>query len=241
MKKKKKKPMIALIKVFLVSILIFCSINVYKSVSHRLNVHRVSNNIVSATNENNLNKENSKNTVSTEDREGTNNNYDEYIKTEGSINDNTLSYLKNKLALVPNNILDAFFNQGGTILLTDKNIAKTYYNDYNIGKIIGLHDANKNVVYVSNTKYAIDFALIHEFGHVLDSLTNWNSMKDEFKDIYNTEKDTLEVYSIDGHYKTNEREFFAEIFQESIINSDSCKKTAPRAFEFVTNKINELK
>ena len=93
---------------------------------------------------------------------------------------------------------------------------------------------------MSNSEYAIDYALVHEFGHVLDSLTGWDSMKADFKNIFNKEKDTLDVYSIDEHYKSNEREFFAEVFQEYIINPDSCESSAPEAFQFIKNKINEI-
>lgn len=183
----------------------------------------------------------SDNIDSEEDVEVLNDVYDEYIKVEGSVKDSLVDYLKSRLNLIPKNILSAYFNQGGTILLTDKNIAKTYYGDSSLGRIIGLHDANKNIVYMSNSEYAIDNALIHEFGHVLDSLTGWGSMEEEFKAIYTTEKDTFEVYSKDGHYKTNEREFFAEVFQESILNPKTCEASAKGAFDFVGDKIKSLK
>lgn len=162
------------------------------------------------------------------------------IETEGNIDEELISYLDTKLQLLPQSLLEGYFNNDGKILITDKNISKTYYKEYNFGNIIGLHDARKNIIYMSNSKYAVDNALIHEFGHVLDSLCKWDSMNNEFTEIYNTEKDTFKVKSVDGHYKTNQREFFAEVFQEYILRSDICKSSAPRASEFIKNKIESL-
>lgn len=167
--------------------------------------------------------------------------YSDYIKTEGNISDDLIYYLDLKLRLIPQDLLLAYFNQGGSILLTDKDISKEYYSDYNFGNIIGLHDARKNIIFMSNSKYAIDNALIHEFGHVLDSLSGWDSMNEYFLNVFNKEKDSFVVESLDGHYKSNEREFFAEVFQESILNPDSCISSAPKAFDFVNSKIKCLK
>lgn len=167
--------------------------------------------------------------------------YLDYIKTEGNISDDLIYYLDLKLRLIPQDLLLAYFNQGGSILLTDKDISKEYYSDYNFGNIIGLHDARKNIIFMSNSEYAIDNALIHEFGHVLDSLSKWDSMNEYFLKVFQKEKDSFEVESLDNHYKSNEREFFAEVFQESILNPDTCKTSAPQAFDFVHSKINCLK
>lgn len=167
--------------------------------------------------------------------------YLDYIKTEGNISDDLINYLDLKLQLIPQDLLLAYFNQGGSILLTDKDISKEYYSDYNFGNIIGLHDARKNIIFMSNSKYAIDNALIHEFGHVLDSLSKWDSMNQYFVKVFQEEKDSFEVKSLDDHYKSNEREFFAEVFQESILSPDTCKSSAPKAFDFVNLKIKDLK
>lgn len=167
--------------------------------------------------------------------------YSAYIKTEGNISDDLIGYLDTRLQLIPKKLLSAYFDKGGLILLTDKDISSEYYPDYNFGNIIGLHDATKNIIFMSNSKYAIDNALIHEFGHVLDSLFGWDSMNEYFLKVFEEEKDSFEVESLDGHYKSNEREFFAEIFQESILNPDTCKLSAPKAFSFVNSKIKDLK
>ena len=244
MKKTIKQRIIFVIKSLLILVIIFAGYNIGERAlfkmrisGHNQVVNRDEDSSLDATIESTNSYEN---IVSTENIEFLNAKYDEFIKVEGSVDDNIVIYLKKKLNLIPDNILSSYFDKGGTILLTSKNISETYYSKYDFGEIVGLHDANKNVVYMSNSEYAIDYALVHEFGHVLDSLTGWDSMKADFKNIFNKEKDTLDVYSIDEHYKSNEREFFAEVFQEYIINPDSCESSAPEAFQFIKNKINEI-
>lgn len=166
--------------------------------------------------------------------------YKEYIATEGAIDDSTVEYLNSKLKLIPEKLVLKYFEQNGKILLTDKDISNTYYKEYNFGNVIGIHDAKKNIVYISNSEHAIDNALIHEFGHVLDSLTSWESMSTTFINIFNSEKDTLDVYSVDNHYKKNEREFFAEAFQQYILDSEGCKSSAPLSYDFIEKQIDSL-
>lgn len=214
---------------FFIALLILSSTSIYKSLAHKHNVNKA---ISNAT----VNK-----LASNEDIEILEEDYRQYIKTEGNISNELISYLNTKLNLIPKSILSKYFGNNGIILLTDKDIAKTYYSNPNIGRIVGLHNARKNIVYISNSKYAINYALIHEFGHVLDSLTEWKSMQEEFNNIYIKEKETLEVHSVDGHYKTNQREFFAEVFQQYVIANESCKNTAPKAYNFIHQMIEEVK
>lgn len=230
-----KNKVISITRFLLIFGIVFCSMNITKQVAFRYNVKKNNNLAVKKIKNNNGNT-----LISAENIELDNTIYDNYIEIDGNVNDEILNYLKNKLILIPNSILSSYFNSGGKIIITDKNISKTYYSEYNLGKIVGLHDNKKNIVYISNSEYAIDYSLVHEFGHVLDSATNWSSMNDDFKNIFSKEKETLDVYSVDNHYKTNEREFFAEVFQEYIINPEKCKQTAPKAFEFIKSKIDEL-
>lgn len=224
--KNDKKRISIVLGLILISALIFLSFNL-----HKTNLDVTAKNISNNTNILSMNSESEEIPML----------YSKYIKTEGSIDDELISYLDLKLQCIPENILSLYFNQGGSILLTDKDISKTYYSDYDFGNIIGLHDARKNIVFISNSKYAIDNALIHEFGHVLDSISGWDSMNEYFLNVFNQEKDSFKVKSVDNHYKLNEREFFAEVFQEYILNPDTCKSSAPKAFEFVDKKIKNLK
>lgn len=236
-----KKYKLIFINSVLILIIACASFNIYKSKSNSLNYSDFQN----------VSKEYDTNNTTTElinpETDNTNTtekeilvDYSKYIDTEGNIDDKIISYLESRLHYIPNTITNNYFDNGGRILITDKNISKTYYKEYNFGNIIGLHDARKNIIYMSNSQYAIDNALIHEFGHVLDYICEWDSMNESFSQIFKKEKDTFQVQSVDGHYKTNEREFFAEVFQEYILHPDTCKSSAPNAFDFVHNKINSL-
>lgn len=239
-KKNSKKRYLIILDSLLIALLVFASFNIYKykfNIIEGVSFNNISN-IDTSSNQNKLDNKGSLSTSSESDEVPIL--YSDYINTEGNVSDDLVSYLDLKLQCIPENLLLDYFNQGGTILITDKDISKTYYSDYDFGNIIGLHDARKNIVFISNSKYAIDNALIHEFGHVLDSLSNWDSMNKHFLNIFNEEKDSFKVKSVDNHYKLNEREFFAEVFQEYILNPDICKSSAPKAFEFINEKIKNL-
>lgn len=240
-KKNSKKRCLIILNSLLIALLVIASFDIYKPKSDIIDEVNSSsiNNINTTNNQNTLDNEGSLDTSSVSDEVAIL--YSDYIKTEGNIDNDLISYLDLKLQCIPEKLLSSYFNQGGTILLTDKDISKTYYSDYNFGNTIGIHDARKNIIFISNSKYAIDNALIHEFGHVLDSLSNWDSMEKYFLNVFEKEKDSFKVKSVDNHYKLNEREFFAEVFQEYILNPDTCESSAPQAFEFVNKKIKSLK
>lgn len=234
-----KKIKLLVVNCVLILIICICSISIFKELSFKTKISNKVSNVLNV--ESSVDVNNKTEATIKDDKVVDEVSYRGYIKTEGNIDDSLVLYLDNLLKVVPKDILDAYFSKGGIILLTDKNIAQTYYGDTSLGRILGLHDANNNIVYISNSEHAINYALIHEFGHVLDSLTNWGSMGEDFEAIYEAEKDTFIVDSKDGHYKLNTREFFAEVFQEYILNPKTCEASAKGAFDFVGDKIKSLK
>lgn len=234
-----KKIKLLVVNCVLILIICICSISIFKELSFKTKISNKVSNVLNV--ESSVDVNNKTEATIKDDKVVDEVSYRGYIKTEGNIDDSLVLYLDNLLKVVPKDILDAYFSKGGIILLTDKNIAQTYYGDTSLGRILGLHDANNNIVYISNSENAINYALIHEFGHVLDSLTNWGSMGEDFEAIYEAEKDTFIVDSKDGHYKLNTREFFAEVFQEYILNPKTCEASAKGAFDFVGDKIKSLK
>lgn len=239
MSKNFKKIKLLVVNCVLILIICICSISIFKELSFKTKISNKVSNVLNV--ESSVDVNNKTEATIKDDKVVDEVSYRGYIKTEGNIDDSLVLYLDNLLKVVPKDILDAYFSKGGIILLTDKNIAQTYYGDTSLGRILGLHDANNNIVYISNSEHAINYALIHEFGHVLDSLTNWGSMGEDFEAIYEAEKDTFIVDSKDGHYKLNTREFFAEVFQEYILNPKTCEASAKGAFDFVGDKIKSLK
>mgnify|MGYP002868186309 CR=1 FL=1 len=78
-------------------------------------------------------------------------------------------------------------------------------------------------------------------GHIIDYLSNWASETDEFRTIYEEEKGTfVEVGREDNNSISSTTEFFAEVLNQAILYPDSCKKSAPKSYEYVLNIINNL-
>lgn len=148
--------------------------------------------------------------------------------------------LNNQLKLIPKKILNEFYNSNFDIVLTNKSISKNYYHGSIKGSIAGLFSCPDNKIYIETRKNAINKATLHEFGHFLDYLYDSISFSDEFIKIYEEEKNLLNVYSVDGHYKSNNQEFFGEVFKEVIKNPSKTKKEVPKSYNFIMNCINNL-
>ncbi|RAP17752.1 hypothetical protein C2W64_04554 [Brevibacillus laterosporus] len=87
--------------------------------------------------------------------------------------------------------------------------------------------------------------LIHEMGHVVDVvLLNDTSKSARFHAIYEEEKNNITgLVTYKDYAKSNAQEFFAEIFKAmystDFKQQDAVKKEAPKAVEYIKNKINE--
>ncbi|EOU1990355.1 hypothetical protein [Clostridium perfringens] len=161
-----------------------------------------------------------------------------YVYLEGEGATEELANLTNTyLSYVPKNVMNNFVANGWKVVLTDKNIAETYYHDKSLGKIVGLTMSEAKTIYILASKNAIKSSTLHEMGHFVDIQMDVPSNSEEFLEDFNNEKDTFEVYSFDGHYKRNHFEFFAEVFQESILNPNRCKKSANKTYDFVKNQV----
>lgn len=147
------------------------------------------------------------------------------------------NYANTILKLVPSNVRSSFKKDGYKVLVTSKDIARTYFKTNKYGHIIGLTTSYDKAIYISAKRNDIYNSLLHEFGHYVDYRNMKSSNSPEFIDIYNKEKNKFAVESKDGHYKSNQQEFFAEVFQETILHPERCKKTAPRAYKFVKKMV----
>lgn len=172
------------------------------------------------------------------------NKYDEYIKVEGkNIDDKLIETLKINISIVPHSITDKFFKENnGKIILTSKNIKDEYYKQDINSELTGLYNSKNKIIYIASNRYAINDATIHEFGHVLDSLTGWTSIenKDIVANIYNEEIDTFETHSTDEYYKSNEREFLAQAFLEYILNKERLEENSPKTYKYIEDLIKSL-
>lgn len=109
---------------------------------------------------------------------------------------------------------------------------------------------------VSSTKVIkLDFecvthVLYHEIGHAIDFYLNNISKTDEFKNIYNIEKNmmysnlsTRQSYIMSNHKKhilSSSIEFFAECFSRYFNDTKSFYEECPSAYNYINDLINEL-
>lgn len=155
------------------------------------------------------------------------------VLLEGNISASVLSQFDKKLSALPPSILNSVFGRNFKIVITTKNIATNYYDSNYKGSMIGLFCSNGHI-YISATSEGANRALYHEIGHFIDYNKGWLTRKDNaFKDIYYSEKNSLIVSSSSKHHKSNAQEFFAEVFQQMMINPSRCQQSAPRAYEYI--------
>ena len=163
------------------------------------------------------------------------------IDTEGNVDDKFKALLNEKMKLIPSNLLNSFYSKGYRIVLSSSHSVGNHCMPPMSGSVAGVYNSNDKALYISARESAINSATIHEFGHFIDiNLLGYVSSSDEFKQIYNEEKDKFQVESFDGWYKTSSTEYFAEVFSESILNPTRCKNSAPKSYAFVQNKINSI-
>lgn len=196
-----------------------------------------------SSNKNKSEKDTDKDKVLTEKKvKPTTIDYSKNITREGTISNSLIESLNAELNKVPTAIVDKYISIGGKIILTTEDIATKYYGSNKLGNIAGLHNGLTNELHIEDRESAIDRALIHEFGHVLDSLTGWSGVYGEdFKELYYEEKDNLIIDENSNHHKRNAQEFFAEVFRQSLINPERTRKCVPKTFNFINSKIKEVK
>lgn len=183
------------------------------------------------------NEQQTQNTVQTETQTQTSNQSFSFIGDvvlEGDISLSVKQAMNNKMKMIPPNLLNRFYNNGYTLVLTTKSIQGNYYNGSVAGVISGLFVGDDKTIYVAATEKYVDMALLHEFGHFLDSLYGFVSLSDEFKQIYYEEKDYITVFAYDDHYKSNPQEYFASAFEQMMKNPERCKSEVPKTYEFVS-------
>lgn len=105
------------------------------------------------------------------------------------------------------------------------------------GSIAGITVGESNIIYLDNRESIIRTTLLHELGHMVDDIYGYPSCTDEFIDIFYAERgsfaDKLGVG--DGHHKSNELEYFAEVFQDIILLGKNSIGNIPDTYDFVSS------
>ena len=115
------------------------------------------------------------------------------------------------------------------------------YNGTPIEYLGGISFKQSKVIFL-NEEY-VDTSLLHEIGHAVNSEFGLLSETEEFKNIYESEKDNFDCYVGDGdeeHCTKNESEYFAEAFHQYLLASDLLKEDCPATYEYIDNFLNNL-
>ena len=167
----------------------------------------------------------------------------ENIKLEGTEDSTLKRKIKKYFSKIPENLLDRFNQSGWRITITTKNIADTYYEGEDIGSICGLTiTEKKHIVYEANaSKFRRN--VLHEFFHYVDYTNGWLSIKEEWQEIYQVEKNKLKVTDGSSYtfYKKNAQEYFAEAFQEYFYNPNGVASKCPKTYQYIKNLLETFK
>ena len=158
------------------------------------------------------------------------------VETMGTVKDiwvEKADYMLNKL---PENVLDHFVDSGYHFYITDEEIAQTEY-DGMFEHVAGVTRYGKYIK-IEDRQYAIDEALLHEFGHfVFDECGNWNrrDMLDAFyQDVSNAALMDI-TYGLD-----DAGEFYAEVFQKYVKNPEETGKIFPNLTLIIQEDMDSL-
>ena len=100
------------------------------------------------------------------------------------------------------------------------------------------------VIQISNKDIWVERTTLHEVGHVIDdeSAFTFISRSNEFKEIYQEEKENFKYVVVDNHeyFISSEIEYFAQAFSEYMINPEGLKMFTPRTYEFIDRCVKNI-
>lgn len=137
-----------------------------------------------------------------------------------------------ELALIPESHLAFLKERGWKFELTTKDLAEEYdYPNY----ICGITLYEEKIIYIDADEWAIRRSTIHEVGHAIGFELGWVESGEEFREIYEDEKDYFSDCTAvgDGHEISNVYEYFASVYQNMILDYDDTKSEVPRTVEYI--------
>lgn len=101
--------------------------------------------------------------------------------------------------------------------------------------ITGITYYGPRIIEIKNDMFYVSRTMYHECGHVLDNELHikYISETEEFKKIYEEEKDYFVVDNNYDYFISTESEYFASAFAEYMINSYRLKVNTPKTYEFI--------
>lgn len=151
-----------------------------------------------------------------------------FVDIEGSVTKEEYLAMVSYYCQIPLNIREEYQLAGWRILLTDKELEKTYFPEFSYMTICGMFDSGAKVIYLENQSNGIK-AIVHEIGHFIDigySQPFQYSDTDEWQLIWNQEV-------ANNRMQSNSYEEFADAFSDYILNPEKLKKDSLVAYEYV--------
>lgn len=109
-------------------------------------------------------------------------------------------------------------------------------------KYIGGITFKQSKVIFLNEEY-VSTSLLHEIGHAINDEYGFLSDTEEFKNIYESEKENFDCYVGDGdeeHCIKNTSEYFAEAFHQYLLAADLLKEDCPATYNYIDSFLNNL-
>ena len=121
---------------------------------------------------------------------------------------------------------------------------KVFLNSSLPNNTSGNFDIKNRAINFTNTEYGVSRRVVaHEFGHFLDFLYDTGlgaHDSKEFKEIFNSEKNSFVVNGNKSYYISNRVEYFAQSFSEYICNPSRLQKNTPKTYNFVKKVLNSI-
>jgi hypothetical protein len=158
------------------------------------------------------------------------------VEKDGNVADKYVKKVDKQLNKLPDKVVKKFKSSGWTIAVTDKNLAKTYFNGV-YSSVRGVTIYSQKTILIEDRDAAVDNSPLHEMGHYVDFISGMASKTSEFKSIYKEECNTFKKNIPNASSVRDEMEFFATIF--CYYYKDSAKCT-PKAKAYVEQIIANL-
>lgn len=151
-------------------------------------------------------------------------------------------FLKSSMKNIPQIVKDKMVERNIIVRFTTKEeVAKLTGQD----NVLGVYcEAGVEVIYIKDSQNyrELENTLYHEIGHFVDRYIG-KSVDSEYASLIDFRfqaiaSEEMEVYEFD-YYKSNIKEYFAQSFAETILNSNIIKST-PKTFEAMNEFVDAL-
>lgn len=158
-------------------------------------------------------------------------------KLEKDFSYKQINYLSSK---IPKKLVKQFYESGWKFGTLDK--SKIAYDSHGIMGI-----TLDKIILLDESTFSLPFSVIHEFGHYIDVSNGNLAYEKNWQEIYKKEKDNYKPKELimlstsneqeKAYVTSNESEFFAEIFKQTILFPKKTKKNTPLAYEYMKELI----